>query len=85
MSGTNEEAFTLSRDNFTIDIISNTTTVPTPTLTLLVLNTQKTYAKLQINTNLAGLLYYELRLTPLTNPIDLVQLKYEIKQKNTTL
>lgn len=38
-----------------------------------------------MNTNLAGLLYYELKLSPLINPIDLVQLKYEIKQKNITL
>jgi len=59
--------------------------VSLPSLTLQVLNTQKTYAKLQLYTNLAGLLYYELRLSPLSNPIDLVQLKYEIKQKNTTL
>ena len=72
-------------NNFTISIVSNATSIPLPSLTLQVLNTQKTYAKLQLNTNLAGLLYYELRLSPLSNPISLIQLKYEIKQKNTTL
>ena len=84
-SGTNEDAYILSTDNFTVSIVSNTSTVPPPSLAIQVLNTQKTYAKLQVSTNLAGLLYYELKLSPLTNPIDIVTLKYEIKQTNTTI
>jgi hypothetical protein len=85
LGGTNTDAFVLSSNNFTVNIVANATTATTPTLEITVVNTQKTYAKLTATTNLAGLLYYELKLAPLTNSLSLLQLKYEIKQKNVTL
>lgn len=53
-------------------------------MSLTVVNTQKTYAKLKANTNLNGFIYYELKLSPLRSPLDLIELKYQIKQKNLT-
>jgi len=85
LGGTNEQAYTLSTTNFTVTIVSNASTTSLPTLAIAVVNTQKTYAKLSATTNLAGILYYELKLSPLANPLALIDLKYEIKQKNLTL
>lgn len=76
LGGTNSDAYTLSTSSFDVNIVANTTTVTAPTLTITVVNTQKTYTKLTATTNLAGLLYYELKLAPLINPLSLLQLKY---------
>jgi hypothetical protein len=65
MGGSNEEAYFLSRSNFTVNVVSNATTIPLPTLSIAVVNTQKTYSKLSVTTNLAGILYYELKISPL--------------------
>ena len=85
MGGINEQAYTLSRSNLTVNVISNASTIALPTLSIAVVNTQKTYTKLSVTTNLPGILYYELKLAPLASPLSLLQLKYEIKQLNTTL
>jgi hypothetical protein len=85
LGGTNEQAYTMTTTNFTVNVVSNSTTSSIPSLSIVVVNTQKTYAKLSVTTNLAGILYYELKLSPLNAPLDLLQLKYEIKQKNLTL
>jgi hypothetical protein len=76
LGGTNADAYTLSTSSFNVNIVANTTTVTAPTLAITVVNTQKTYTKLTATTNLAGLLYYELKLAPLINPLSLLQLKY---------
>ena len=65
-----------------MNIIANTTTALTPTLTMAVVNTQKTYARINLTTNMNGIVYYELKLSPLSSPMTLVNLKYQIKQNN---
>ena len=69
LGGSNEQAYTLSSTNFIVNVISNATTIATPSLSLAVVNTQKTYAKISLTSNLAGIFYYELKLSPLTNPL----------------
>lgn len=85
MGGSNEQAYTLSRSNLTVIVVSNTSTIASPTFSIAVVNTQKTYTKLSVTTNLPGILYYELKLAPLQSPLTLLLLKYEIKQLNMTL
>ena len=65
LGGTNENAFTLSTSNFVVNVISNLTTIPQPSLGLTVVNTQKSYAKLTATVNLNGYIFYELKLSPL--------------------
>ena len=45
-------------------------------MSIAVVNTQKTYTKLSVTTNLPGILYYELKLAPLKSPLSLLLLKY---------
>ncbi len=52
-----------------VTIIANVTTNINPSVSLSVVNTQKTYAKLNVTTNIEGLLFYELKLSPLTSPM----------------
>ena len=72
MGGSNEQAYTLSRTNFTVNVVSNASTIAAPTFSIAVVNTQKTYAKLSLTTNLAGILYYELKLTSSSTPLELL-------------
>ncbi len=58
LGGTNANAYKLSTSSVTVNVVTNTTTLPAPSLTLAIANTQKTYAKLTATVNLNGYLYY---------------------------
>ena len=55
------------------------TTNQSPTLSIDLVNIQKTYAGLQITTNLNGQLYYELKLSDENEAMSIVSLKSEVK------
>jgi hypothetical protein len=85
LGGTNENSYSLSTSSITVNIIANTTTAITPTLSMSVVNTQKTYARINLTTNMNGLIYYELKLSPLSSPMSLINLKYQIKQNDVAV
>ena len=60
-------------------MISNSTTNILPTLSIVTKNIQKTYASFDITTNLDGHIFYELKLSPLNDPLELEDLKFSIK------
>lgn len=85
LGGTNYQAYHLSNTNITINIISNSTTNVRPSFTLNSRNLQKTYAGLEVNPNLSGQIYYELKLANSGAFMNLVDLKATIKEHNLLL
>lgn len=85
LGGTNEEAYALSTSSITVNIISNSTTNMSPTLSLVQKNVLKTYAGFEATINLNGQVFYELKLSPLSDPFSLTTLKSKIKEYELTV
>jgi len=79
LGGDNAASYSLSTSKTTINIISNTSLALSPTFTLSVANAQKTYANFQITTNIPGICYYHIRLSPLATPLGLSDIKTLVK------
>ena len=63
-----------------VQIIANSTTDVSPTFTVEDKNLQKTYAGFDVTVNIPGQIFYELKLSPLSDPLSLVDLKTNVKE-----
>ena len=60
LGGDNSASYSLSTSSATITILDNPALNQSPTFTLTVANTQKTYANFEIVTNVAGFFFYHM-------------------------
>jgi len=79
LGGDNAASYSLSTSKTTINIISNSSLILTPTFNLFVANAQKTYANFQIDTNVPGICFYHIKLAPLASPLSLADIKTLVK------
>jgi len=79
LGGDNAASYSLSTLSTTINIVSSPSLNITPSFTLTISNVQKTYVSVCMNTNVAGLFFYELQLAPLSYPLSIQTIKSYVK------
>lgn len=79
LGGDNAASYQLSNNFILITIAAAPALNITPTQTLTVLDAQKTYARIQVTTNLPGYFYYHMNLAPFTTPYTASAIKAAIK------
>ena len=85
LGGDNSASFALSQPTTTITIASNATLTSDPTFTMTATNVQKTFAAFQIDTNVPGFFYYELKIAPITTQLTMNEIQTFVKTNNMTL
>ena len=85
LGGDNAASYTLSTTKTTITVLSSPSLNQIPTFTLTVANAQKTYANFQLLTNIPGLCFYHIRLSPLATPLSVGVIKRYIKSNTLIL
>lgn len=84
IGGDNAASFVFSTATTTITI-DNAGTNTAPTFSITPANVQKTFAAIQITTNVPGYFYYELSISPLSIPLSLTDIHTYIKTNSPTL
>jgi hypothetical protein len=85
LGGDNAASYQLTSNTITINIVSSPALNATPAQTITVANAQKTYANFQVNTNVPGLFFYEIKLAPLTTPFSQISIAARVKASSTVL
>ena len=85
LGGDNSASYSLSTTTTAITISDLPALNVSPTFTLTVANTQKTYANFEIVTNVPGFFFYHLQLSPMTTPYTLSVIKSYVKSNSMTI
>lgn len=85
LGGDNAASYQLTNSLILITIAAAPALNVTPTQTLTVLDAQKTYARIQVTTNLPGYFYYHMNLAPFTTPYTASAIKAAIKANSLTI
>lgn len=85
VGGDNAASFVFSNKVVTINIVSSPALMVVPTFSLSASNVQKTFATIQVATNIPGYLFYQLAISPLALPLSLADIHTYIKSNTPIL
>jgi hypothetical protein len=85
LGGDNAASYQLFSNTIQINLINSPPLNITPTQTLAVVNVQKTYANIQVTTNLLGSFYYQVGLAPINSPLSIAAIQSYVKTNSVIL
>jgi hypothetical protein len=85
LGGDNAASYNFSTSSTTVTVAAAPLLNVPPTFSITASNVQKTFAAIQLTTNVAGFFYYELSIAPLAAPFSLSAIQTYIKNNNLIL
>ena len=85
MGGDNSASFVFSQNTTTINVVSNASLTNAPEFNISSSNIQKTYSTFQVDTNVPGFFFYELKVSPINSQLGFTDIQTYVKSNNKTL